>query len=143
MYSDEFIASKTRVVNGGSLFLPSRKEWNDILEGFSFLGYEVALVNEFKDWIAYGIGLSEKHAEIQMGLYHHGLKTFGLLPIVLLEIGGELQRVHIESLLCESCGWIGATANPMLPELYDHAVWIEQTRSAERFKVMPCPRCKD
>ena len=62
--------------------------------------------------------------------------------LLLLKTDSSLQRVHIEHLLCEVCAWYGATANPMLVDLYAGVqnVW-EVMRNAERYAVLPCPKC--
>src|SRR6187402_2327611 len=121
MEADNQPNDKTLVVNDGVVYVPTPEEWAEILEKRVYLGRSITHGDFFEEWVKYVQGLSGKYSEIRVGLYQHGLEKFGLLPIALLKIDGELQRVHIETLTCESCGWSGATANPMLSELYDHA----------------------
>lgn len=57
---------------------------------------------------------------------------------MLLRTRFGLQRVHIEHLSCDVCGWYGAPANLMVPDLYFGVAdkW-ELMRSAENIPFCP------
>jgi len=131
----------THIVNDGVVFIPAPTEWAAILENRVYLDRKTPSGDFFEEWVKHQLSLSAKYPEIQVGLYQHGLEKFGLFPIVILKIDGELQRVHLERLNCESCDWSGYTANPMLSELYDYASWLAQARRSEKFTIRSCPRC--
>lgn len=59
-----------------------------------------------------------------------------------LEIGGILQRVHVEWLSCGGCRWEGWTATPGVSDLYFGLP--DKTEAMKRgfgFPELPCPRC--
>src|SRR4028118_1359208 len=129
------------IVNNGIVYLPSQEEWREIVEKRKFFDKKIRFGDDSNKWVEYRLELSRKYPELQLGLFQYGLEKFGLLPIVILKIDDDLQRVHIERLTCENCGWRGETANPMLSDLYKIGTWVEETRKAERFPISPCPKC--
>jgi hypothetical protein len=78
----------------------------------------------------------------ELGLYDPG---FGkLLPIVVIDFLTTKQRVHLERLKCDVCGWIGMTANPLSPDLYVGVPNPQNAlREARSHPVLLCPRSGD
>lgn len=131
------------IVNNGIVYLPTQEEWQEIFTKNEFFDKKVRSRTGLDKWIEYRLELSKKYPELQLGLFQYGLEKFGLSPIVILKIDNDLQRVHIEELTCEYCDWHGETANPMLSDLYKIGTWLVETRKAERFPVLPCPKCNN
>ena len=100
-----------------------------------------AFLESLKDLTEYHVNLADRYPEFVCSLVDR--KVFhDYLYIMLLKTPYGLQRVHIEHLACDFCHWYGATANPMIPDLYFGVAdkW-EVMRRAERHPVLPCPRC--
>jgi ankyrin repeat protein len=136
------LESREKIINGGPVYLVEPGEWDDIVRTGQFLGEKAEAAMHLQKAVESWSELARDYPEISTGLHRSGHERFGLMPIVLLEIGGGLQRIHIEQLTCEVCRWSGVTANPMMPDLYlcipDQ---FRHMRDAEKYPVLPCPAC--
>lgn len=79
---------------------------------------------------------------LKMGLRPVGVCITSWLPLVLLKTDRGWQRVHLERLVCDMCGWQGGTANPGIADLYHGtANWWETFMAAINLPAVPCPCC--
>lgn len=132
---------KSEIVDGETMYIPDEKGWANILQDMVFAGTPVFL-SDMRDWLKPHIEFVQHYPELEMALYDpKAFKPFWF-TCVLLKTEYGWQRVHIEHLLCEVCGWYGATANPMIPDLYDGTSdrWAAMD-DADKHKVLPCPKC--
>lgn len=62
---------------------------------------------------------------------------------IVFSLDGTWQRVQIENLTCDKCGWQGISANPTIPELYlgtpNRWEALEKTNFSQ---TVTCPQCK-
>ena len=89
----------------------------------------------------WNLDFAKRFAGFCLGLERLGK---GWCPILFFSTSKGWQRVHIEALTCEHCGWNpGFAANHLLPNLYFGVPdELEVLRAAaRRFPPLPCPRC--
>ena len=124
------------------LYIPDREGWRHLLQGESYAG-KTAFPENIRQAVEYYLELTDKYHLFILSF--HDIAVFSKYHSVcmLLRTDTGLQRVHIEHLKCDVCGCYGATANPMILDLYFGVAdkW-EVMRRAERHPVLPCPRCK-
>jgi hypothetical protein len=132
---------RSEIVDGETMYIPDEKGWTYILQDMVFAEIPVLSTN-MRDRLKSRLEFVQRYPEFEMGLFDpKAFKPFWF-ECVLLKTECGWQRVHIESLLCEVCGWYGATANPMIPDLYmgTSDKWAAMD-AADKHKVLPCPKC--
>lgn len=133
---------RSEIVNTGVVYFPMTNEWQEIFAKHEFFGKKIGGLPNLEELYRYMLKFSEKYPEIRIGLYRPGLESFGLSPIAILKIGNESQKVSLRQLTCETCGWMGDTADPMIPDLYFGTPnKFDEMRRVEKFPVLPCPKC--
>lgn len=134
------IRLRVETIDGGEIVVPNEEGWAELGERPEVDGR--ALGRTMLDWVAATLQVVRRHPEMTLGLYVPGPGFPEWLPIVLLQLGTEWQRVHLEWLTCTACGWHGWTANPTLSDLYagvaDRRAALEK---GWQHPVLPCPRC--
>lgn len=62
--------------------------------------------------------------------------------MLLFFTDGCYERVHVEHVICENCGWNGDIANPTIADLYFSLSNSKQAvLRAFKLKRKPCPKC--
>ena len=132
------IQPNIKIVNGGEMLIFSIRDWERLLEDEVFqdkLIVPKSLKNNFERFVEF----IKKYKEFDLGVYLVGQTA---LPSLVLKISNSFQRVHIERITCEKCGWSGETANPMVADLYFGIPnKLEELKNVEKIPLQPCPRC--
>lgn len=139
----EELTKSIEVVNDEKLYLINMERWHVIerekeIDGIS-LGGEHLLRSLFgmADFV-------KQHEGFSLAFYRYsiGKSMWKWLFCILYNISGEWQRVQIENITCEFCGWNGEIANPTLPSLYDTVKDRQGAlNSAWNLPKIECPTC--
>ncbi len=126
------------LVDGEQLLLPSRAAWRQLLVDPVIDGAPFAV----PDLLRHNLLVTCLYDELVLALQQSGGRQAKWLPIVLLQYVDGWQRVHLERLTCNTCGWQGMTANPTIMDLY---LGVPNRKVAEdrawQHPVVPCPQC--
>ncbi len=123
------------IVDGQHLFAPNTEAWRRLESGEELDAYKLfepargASEREF----------ANRHADLNLVIE----KSFSSwLRLVLVDLGGNFQRVHLEYLTCDGCGWKGWSGNPWVPDLYVGSPEMDQAlQRAYDLELLDCPRC--
>ncbi len=129
-------------IDGQQLFFPNLRQWEEIAETRNIDNSEVGdlLINEF-----FRIKhVLEKFTYVKLAYGKVG--NWNHYPYVILSINNNYQRVHLETLKCNSCSWVGMSANPLISDLY---LGVEKKNNefelmsrAKNYPLKSCPNCK-
>jgi hypothetical protein len=128
-------------IDGQIITIPTLDEWISLMRNPVYLDSPVyssgtqKLVNGLLSFTA-------KHRDkFCLGMYRvKGMKLWFALP--LFRIGDGWQRVQIEHLTCDKCGWRGVIANPTEPSLYFGVPnELEVTRRTLMLPRLGCLKC--
>ncbi len=128
------------IVDGQRLLFPDESAWNDLENGAELDG-RIVITESFRKWYVGERAFVKVQPNLEFALYKPG-RSSGWLGIVLVDLDGVLQRVHLERLTCESCGWVGMSGNPWLVDLYLGSP--EKDEAQQRgwdLELLGCPRC--
>ena len=133
---------KKILVDGQSVIVPSMMDLKKMIAKPEYLDLLVyssgmqALVTSLIHFIF------EHEQEFALGLCRVNFSQKSWLPIVLFNLNGIWQRVHIEYPKCEKCDWRGAIANPTEPSLYFGVPFeLSTIRHAHKLPCLGCPCC--
>jgi len=116
----EDVSKSIEVVNDEKLYIIDVEQWNVIK--YNPVIDEVSLGGENIMRLLSGmIEFTKQHDEFCLAFYRCNIGTtrWRWLFCELLKTDMGWQRVKIEQIICENCGWKGEIANPTLPSLYD------------------------
>lgn len=133
---------ETQLVDGGQVLLLGEETWNRLLQGALLDGLGVGEAN-IRRLLSWGLEFCGKHRPIfRVCLYKPGPNSKIWFHCVLFGANQPWQRVHIEHLRCEHCGWSGDAANPSIMDLYLGVPdKVQAIQASRRFPVLPCPKC--
>lgn len=133
---------KHQNIDGQDLIFPDRETWQTLrsepfIDG-KLLGVSFLLWTALKD--------VQRYEELHLGLGLLSEKDPEWKFYTFLLIDSNFQRVHLECLTCEECGWKGLTANPMDICIYlGLGVTVKDydlmRRAAQKYPKLPCPQC--
>ena len=123
---------------GQDVLIPSREEWESILEDKKYNDYELSSTS--CDLAKSHLEYFRNSPEVVLALVGSPQKNFYYLT--LLKINDILYRVHFENVICEHCNEIsGMSATPDYVA-YAGARRAEEARQAmEKLPVMSCKHC--
>ncbi len=94
-----------------------------------------------RKWYAWTRTFVKSQRDLTFALYKPGRVPWWS-GIILVDLGGALQRVHLERLTCENCGWMGMSGNPWLADLYVGSPEKDEAlQRAYDMELLGCPRC--
>lgn len=129
-------------IDGQNVIIPSFEDWK-LLRSDPFIDREkVSFIDELPFWST--IEFVHSYPELMIGLGHPSAKMSYWMPYIFLHIESTIQRVHLETLTCDFCGWRGCSANPMLLSPYvgeGVAEEFQLMKVAEKYPICPCPSC--
>ncbi|MEH2048815.1 hypothetical protein [Nostoc sp.] len=132
---------KHTCIDGQEILFPSPEDWETLRLNPLIDEMPLAVL----DLLWSGLEFTQKYPELHLGFGKLSMREKKWMPYIFVEIEADFQRVHLETLTCNSCNWGGNTANPMLIDPYcgdginqDHFTLM---RTAERYPVLPCPSC--
>lgn len=130
------------LVNGQLVLIPDQLGWKNLKESPEIDGIEI-LSRKTINILWEQLEFASCYPEFTVGLFKPSEVLNKWLPLLLLKTTGGWQRVHLEKLTCNKCGWEGQTANPLLADLYIGVLnkW-DVLKATEKFPALPCPRCK-
>ena len=141
----EDISKSIEVVNDEPLYIFNVEKWNfiksnPVIDGVLIGGESlIRLVSGMVEF-------TKQHDEFSLAFYRYkiGSKKWFWIFIELLKTDIGWQRVHIEEIICESCGWKGNIANPTFPSLYDTVDNKgDALNNAWAHTVKNCPICEN
>ncbi len=134
---------RKQVVDGQELLFPSHEQLEQIVKDGTLDGkpWRSAFLNEIKHVKPCVL----KYPELSIATGTAGI--WDDIIYTLVQIGEGIQRVHLERLTCEVCGWQGMTANPQIIDVYfgvpKEIDTFELMRYARKqYPVIPCPTCQ-
>ena len=116
----EEISKRMEVVNDEQLYIIDVGQWN-LIKSNPVID-EVPIGGENIMRLLLGmIEFTKQNDEFDLAFYrcNIGSKKWRWLFCELLKTDIGWQRVQIEQIVCENCGWKGKIANPTVPSLYD------------------------
>lgn len=134
---------ETGVIDGQTLYFPSRDEWNTILESKDLDDIEIP------DRLVKRLNLMELpvvngYHELSLAGGIFGARS-NFFFYVLLDIGGSKQRISLNSISCNNCSWQGVFGDPFESENYlgvpsgeNRKMTLQKARELPR---VPCPNC--
>jgi hypothetical protein len=139
--STDEINVTVQIIDGGEMYVPNLQTWETLFQTRVFQERTV-FSEDMRDLVSNHLDLSRRYPEFALAFQAFSpLKESWLICMLLQTMSGP-QRVHIEHLRCDVCGWYGTTANPMLPDLY---LGVPDRRSAldaaAKQPEVPCPKC--
>jgi predicted RNA-binding Zn-ribbon protein involved in translation (DUF1610 family) len=130
-------------IDGQHILFPSLEDWKLLQKDYFIDGEKVYFINEPSFWST--IEFVYQYPELTIGLGHSSAQISGWTPYIFIHIDSTLQRIHLETLTCDFCGWRGRSANPMLSDSYMGEGVSEKRfqlmKAAERYPIYPCPNC--
>jgi hypothetical protein len=133
------------IVNDQTVYIPTEEGWAELLQEPVLEGVE-AWSFYVEDMLKYQLDLTRKHSGVlRLCFYIPNTKQElrGWLFCLLLRVFDGWQRVHMERLTCENCGWFGLTANPLVSDLYFGVLdSVASLRQTYKYPVLPCPQCE-
>lgn len=130
-------------IDGQLIVIPSLDDWQylqtePVLDGNRVTGIEVS-------WFWSTLEFINQYPELQIGLGYISTTWREWRPYIFLHLKSTVQRVHLETLTCDFCGWRGRSANPMLSDSYMGEGVSEKRfqlmKAAEKYPICPCPNC--
>lgn len=140
MSTDE-ICLPVQIIDGQEVYVPDVQAWETLFQSRVFQGRTV-FSEDMRDLVRIHLDLSRRYPAFALAFRTLPALKESWLICMLFQTPSGPQRVHIEHLKCNVCGWYGPTANPMVSDLYIGVLdsWAVM-RAAERHPVVPCPRC--
>ncbi len=131
---------RTLIVDGQRLLCPDKSAWGELDKGVELDG-RVVVTEGLKKWYVGERAFVRSQTDLTFALYKTGPYS-GWLGIVLVDLNGRLQRVHLEHLTCGSCGWMGTSGNPWVPSLYVGSPERDEAHQrAYGLELLGCPGC--
>ena len=139
---------KKEIINDQAVYIPTNEGWEELLqepilegvriwdpESYDLLERRLDFIKKYPKEFCWGFYIPHSSQE-----FKPWIKSWA--SCALLHTIDGWQRVFLERLTCETCGWSGGTANPLISDLY-HGVpdWIASMRQTNKYPVLPCPRC--
>jgi hypothetical protein len=130
-------------IDGQHIIIPSLEDWkllqiDPVIDGDKVFGIDTS-------WFWSTLEFINKYPELQIGLGYASTTWREWGPYVFLHIDSTIQRVHLEVLNCDFCGWKGKSANPMVLDPYlgegVQGKYIQLIRAADKYPIHPCPSC--
>ena len=137
------ISKSVEIVNGESLYIFDVEKWN-LIKSNPVIDEVLVGGEELIKLVSGMVEFTKQHDEFSLACYRYkiGFEKWFWIFIELLKTDIGWQRIHIERISCESCGWEGDIANPTLPSLYDTVDNKEGAlNSAWAHPVKNCPIC--
>lgn len=131
-----------KVIDEQLVLIPNEQGW-EILKVDPFID-GIELLSEGTRYLLWkDIEFAQKYSEFTVALFKPSEIFNKWMPLVLLHTQLGYQRVHLERLMCNECGWQGQTANPLISDLYLGVPnsW-KALKETEKYPLLPCPRCK-
>ena len=140
MSTDE-ICLPVQIIDGQEVYIPDDKAWETLFQTRVFQGRTI-FSEDMRDLVRIHLDLSHRYPVFALAFHALPALRESWLILMLLQTPSGSQRVHIEHLKCDVCGWYGPTANPMVSDLYIGVPdSLNVMRSAERHLLLPCPKC--
>ena len=130
------------IVDGQPVYVPGYETWTELSQTRWFQGKRI-FGEDYADLVAEHLSLVRRYPEFSLGFRE--LPAFGndWVILMLLKTHAGPQRVAIEWVTCEVCGWYGVIANPMSWDVYVGAADIPAgLERASKLPVVTCPKCK-
>ncbi len=128
------------IVDGQRFLCPDDAVWRQLEAGTALDGRQV-VTECLRKFYAGERTFVKSQRDLTYALYKPS-RFVWWLGIVLVDLGGALQRVHLERLTCESCGWMGMSGNPWLADLYVGSPQKDEAHQrAYDMELLGCPRC--
>ena len=124
-------------VDGEVILLPTTEQVN-ILSSGAVIDSKPIVSNA--DLIAWKKFISGIEPPIFLGLHCGFPLRGGWWPIYLLGHEHSYIRVHIEQIVCESCGWSGRSANTVVGQLYDGSA--DPANARQKGFALPTVKCQ-
>ncbi|MBK1811934.1 hypothetical protein JHL18_15035 [Clostridium sp. YIM B02505] len=138
----EYVTKSIELVNDEKLYLINMELWN-ILERDNEIDGIPMEENLLKS-LSKMASFVRKHKGFSLTFYRYSIGTtrYRWLFCIVYNINDRLQRVQIENVTCEFCGWKGKMANPTIPSLYDTVEDRQEALNiAWNMPVVNCPVC--
>ena len=137
MRSDHSLISD-RSVDGQRMLFPQPAAW-DALRNFPVID-EVPLGVEDLLWTL--LETVNMYPELSLGLGRLGPAAKRWSPYVFVEMLDGLQRIHLECVTCNRCGWKGLIGNPTVVDIYLGVPGRDAAlRRGWKQPVVACPHC--
>jgi hypothetical protein len=139
----EEVTKSIEVVNEAKLYLIDMDKWymvenNKAIDGVILGGENIfRLLSGMAEFV-------RKHDGFSLAVYHYNIGPIKWIwaSCIIYKVNNMWQRVQIENIVCESCGWKGEIANPTIPSLYDT---VKDRQGALNFAwnlpEVKCPKC--
>ncbi|MDT7526952.1 hypothetical protein NOG12_12810 [Pseudidiomarina sp. GXY010] len=124
-------------VDGELVLLSSMDQVNAIAAGALIEAKPVVRNAEIITWKEFISGIEPP---VFLGLHCGFPLRGGWWPIYLLQQEQSYIRVHLERIVCESCGWSGRSANPVVGQLYDGSA--DPVYARQRGFALPTIKCQ-
>ena len=124
-------------VAGEELYIPNRNQWLELLEIKILDGREIREISAVKTWLDILKGNEEVLIYIEKTPLLGGTWMRGWV----LEVNGELYKVHMETPRCDNCGVEILSANP---HCFTFFTPLADSNAIERnmaLPMKPCPNC--
>lgn len=134
---------KSELVDEQLVLIPDEQGWEILRKNPQIGNIEIA-GNNVINLLWEQIDFVKRHPQFTIGLYKPSEVYEKWFPLVLLSTDRGWQRVYLEILTCNMCGWEGQTANPLVAELYFGVKrkW-EILKETEKYPILSCPKCKN
>ncbi len=134
----EDVTKSIEIVNGEKLYLVDIEK-SQVIDGVRIGGEDTfELLLKMKDFV-------KNHEGFSLALFRCKIGTtrWVWVACILYRINNMWQRVQIENIVCEYCGWNGKSTNPTVPSLYDTVKDRQNAlNSAWNQPEVNCPICE-
>ncbi|MFC9776587.1 hypothetical protein [Paenibacillus chitinolyticus] len=131
-------------LNNQILYVPEMNIWKELIELNPEIDGERLIKSEdMKKLLLKNTNFFLNYSIFALAFYRPVSTNQRWLYINLIDMNARWQRFHLEYLTCPKCDWKGATANPVIADLYFgiENYWKEFNAGYDLPRV-PCPKCK-
>jgi hypothetical protein len=139
----EDITKSIELVNDEKLYLIDMELWNILESDNEIDGILIGGENILKALYRMA-DFVMRHEGFSLAFYRYsiGSTRYIWLFCIVYNINDKWQKVQIENVTCEFCGWKGEIANPTVPSLYDTVKDMQGAlNSAWNLHEVNCPTC--